>query len=762
MNTIKTCRFASIASSAALLVALVAPAAALAGDGDEHLFDFRLDPVVFELLFTDVNTNSSKFEEYRDMDSDALIRRFRLIGESRDRDRVFDLDVMNAGRADARYTMRYGNSGRYSVLFDYNVIPHRFGNDGRILHSIFGAPGVLSISDTTQQTLQDAIDAAVAGSVPINYTFLQAQLQPFIDTATVISPALERKRSRALIEVGKLSTMSWTIDLKQETREGSRPYGGTFGFNNAIELPEPIDYNTVNAEISGEWKGRRGGARFGASVSSFQNDVDTLIYDSPWRLVDATADNAYIAPSSSAIEGPSRGRNALSPDNRAGQAYVSGHARLGQSGWFNGQVSFGQMKQDEPLLPHTINTAINNVNVPLLPFDDASLLANRPATSADADVKTLHVTANAGTKIGKKGSVKFRARYYDYDNRSPMISMPGYVRMDAVWEDIPRITVPYEYTKQKVGVEFGYDPSTKTHLAFGYDLESWDREFREIDGSDEDIFHFTIDSRASDRVTFRGGWEYGDRSTDPYATEAQLLSFTDPLREVDNLFELRKYDEAEREYDAGHLSAVIMASDAVSVTLGASLRDDEYGDSGTYGLVSEELLQYSAEVGYTPHERLSFFLFGHFADRESFQKARDSGGSVSPDPEDDWSLTLTEDTLTAGLGLNARISDLWRVDVSGSWSDSDGDSEFSAPVGGATPISFDEYDDNEWMVYRARFGVTASEHVDMGINLIREEFVTNRFQRDGLMPYLRGTLVLDANDGDYDANILALDMTISF
>ncbi len=748
---------------ALLLVPFASSPISLADDQDGSFFDLELNPFLFEILFTDVDTNSSKFEEYRDMESDALIRKLRLFGELGDPNRTFGFDIENASRADERYTMYYQSSGRYSLMLDYNVIPHRFGNDGRMLHSLASGPDDLTISDTTQQTLQDAVETQLGGGGSIGFDFLRDQLQPFIDTATLVDPGLDRRRARLTFDIGKMKRLAWKVDIQQETREGSRPYGATFGFSNAIELPEPIKYDTRSAEISGEWKAHRGGLRFGLNISSFENKIDTLTYDNPWRLVDSTDSNAYSSPGTRSIGGPSAGRNALSPDNQAGRVFAAGHAKLGQKGWLNANLSLGRMEQDEPLLPYTINTAINEFSASAPAPFQASDPANLPVRNADTKVDVLHFTANAGTRIGKKGSVKFRARYYDYDNQSPMIEMPGYVRMDAVWEDIPRVTIPYSYTRQKVGVEFGFDPTPKTHLALGYDLKSWDRDFREIDKSDEDIIHFTVDTRAFKNVTLRGGWEYGNRTTDDYDVEAQLVTFLDPDEEINNQPGLRKYDEAERTYNEGRFSAFILAGDAVTITVGTTFRDEDY-DESEFGLQSEEIMQYNAEVSYMPHERFSFFVFGHRADRETFQRARQSGGLLSTSPLDDWELQLTEVTNTFGLGLNSRFGDRWTLDVTGSWSDSDGESDFFSPPGG-TPdgaTGFDEYDDNEWIVYSARLGFKASEHIRAGIKFQHDEFETNRFSRDGVAPYLPGALILDFNDGDYSADLLMVDMTVLF
>jgi hypothetical protein len=88
--------------------------------GSAKGFTFRFDPLVIGAIDTDVDTNSSKFQEYRDLRSGFTLG-FDLFGESADGERNLNFSTDNAGRRDARYTLNYGVPGRYNVLFDYNI-----------------------------------------------------------------------------------------------------------------------------------------------------------------------------------------------------------------------------------------------------------------------------------------------------------------------------------------------------------------------------------------------------------------------------------------------------------------------------------------------------------------------------------------------------------------------------------------------------------------------------------------------------------------
>ena len=69
-----------------------------------------------------------------------------------------------------------------------------------------------------------------------------------------------------------------------------------FGFGNVVELPEPIDYSTDGATLSGELNGKKGGLTFGYRYSAFKNDVGEMIFDNPFRITDSTDPSAYTAP----------------------------------------------------------------------------------------------------------------------------------------------------------------------------------------------------------------------------------------------------------------------------------------------------------------------------------------------------------------------------------------------------------------------------------------------------------------------------------
>jgi MtrB/PioB family decaheme-associated outer membrane protein len=755
-------RLTALAAGAILWASLAPLAAQEAAQGEAKGFSFRVDQFVLTYLNSDSDTDSAKFIEYRDLE-DGVTGSLRLSGESADGERYLDLAADNIAYDDARYRFGYGSVGRYSIAVDYNLIVHNFGNNGKMLFTRTGA-GRYEVADATQQALQSAI---TANQRLLTFPFLNNLVQPFLANATVVDVGLQRDRLLVRADLGRMAAFNWGAEFFQEKRDGTRPFGATFGFNNITELPEPIDYTTQDAELSGEWNSERAGLRFGYRTSKFENDVPTVIWDNPFRFTSSTDASAYQAPGTASVNGSALGFADLAPDNEANTLFLSGRARFGQSWFVNGSASYINMKQDDALLPYTLNTSLQGINFDGSRFDPTNV-ANLPERNADNEVDVMTATAQAGTDLGENFDLTFRYRFYDYDNKSKRIEFPGYVRYHGVWEDIARISVPYGYTREDASAELGWDINAKSRLALSYGLQSWDREFREVESSDEDILRLTFDTRPMDRLTLRARYEIGDRSIDGYDVEAAEASFVEP--EAVTLPEsLRRYDEAERSYDDYNLQAQWFATDAWNFTFGVTGRDEDY-DESELGLQSDDIFQYNAELAFVPSDAMTLYLFGQWADRQTFMVSRQSGATPSTNPLDNWQVDFDESTATLGLGFTANFAKSWTADLSVRRSDSNGDADFTAFPGGAPLASpprtaaqdFSNYEDTELTAALAKLGYKINDRFSLGLGYLWEDYTIDSFILQDLQNYLPGALLLNANNGDYTGKVLYFDLGIKF
>ena len=390
-------RFTTLAAAAVLLTSVPASA-----DDGSQAFSLHLDELVIAIAEVDVDTDSAKFSEYRDTSQGLLIPRLQLSGATEDHNRHLDLLLARVGRDDARYLFDYGYSGKYELSVDYNRIPHRFGNNGRTLFSQTG-PGRYEIADPVQGVLQTAIGTQFAANrAGVNFAFLNNLLQPFLAAEAPIDIGLQRDRTRADLAVRDMTGLDWSLSVTHENRTGNRAYGAAFGFNNVTELAEPIDYDTTGAELKGEWTGKTSGVQVGYRYSKFENQISTLIWDNPFRRTDSTDASAYLSPSSSSVGGSSLGIADLAPENDAGSLFLSGRARFGGHWNASGAVTYTEMKQDDRLLPFTLNTSIIGDN----PFTGATFRATDPsalpATSAGAEADALSLYSNLNGRFADR------------------------------------------------------------------------------------------------------------------------------------------------------------------------------------------------------------------------------------------------------------------------------------------------------------------------------------------------------------------------
>ena len=469
----------------------------------------------------DVDSNSSKFLEYRDIPNGAVGQYFRVFGQ---KDGLrYDLLGGNIQQRDAFYRTRIGNN-TWRLDGTYVAIPHNFGFDGKTLLQNT-SPGVWRISDTLQSAFQAANQAQFAlRPAGVAYAFLNNLVSPSLTAVNPVDLGLDRQRGNLVFRLTPSKPVDIRISYFHEKRTGDRAASGTsFGFGNVVELPEALQYITQDVGADAQYEGKWGVVRAGLHYNWFDNKIHSFAFDNPFRFTDATDPSAYTAPASGSIGGPNYGRMALAPMtardpapdiDRARREHESFRELLASLGTtlrlpsrtrISADVSIGSWNQDKTaFIPYTTNTAVRIPGSTLLPTDTASLPAQR--LDGKADVTSL--SAMFSSRPADKVSVTARFRRYEMDNKTGRISLPGYVRFDGVWEDIPRISVPYGYTTDRFDATVGYDFGILT-LEGGYKHTKYDRTFRETESTSENGFVFNADLKPVDWALVRGVYEHG-------------------------------------------------------------------------------------------------------------------------------------------------------------------------------------------------------------------------------------------------------------
>ena len=746
-------RTTRIVLGALALAAWMVPGGLLA---EEPEFEISLDPLVLEGLWLDQDTTSSKFQEYRDL-SDGFRVRLGLQGLSDDFGRLLEVRIINGGKDDAFYGLEYDVAGRWSLELSYDNIPHRFGNDGKVLFTRNASQNAWEIQDPIQAALQAANEAQVAARQNINFAFLNSLIQPYLAVADTIDVGLQRRRTRANLELGKGGAASWNLEYRHEARTGTRNLGTSFGFNNVTELPEPIRYDTTDAILSGTWKWSQGIATAGYRHSRFENDVSTLFFDNPWRITDSTDPSAYSSPgftvnpltgtTSGSIGGARVGFFDLAPDNDMASFFANGRFDLTGRSWLQFSAAWTQFDQDDPLLPMTLNTAIV---APAQPFGSA----NR-----EADMKRLAV--NYGARYDGGWQLGVRYGYQDYSDDSPRYAWDGYVRFHAVLEEIARITVPVSWSRETITASLDKDLDEYGNLGLEIKRDTYEREFRETEETTEDLVALKWDARLGEAMV-RANYEMGDRDFDgAYETEAQEASFVHP-EGINNLPGLRKFDQAARKSDRWNVSVGLPVAEvwALTARLGGSKFDY---DESEFGLTGDETVRYGVDLDRELGEGGSFFVWVERADRDVSQASRQSGATPSVNPLDNWFVDFAEVNDTLGIGW-AKETKQWQARLSGEWVESDGEAEISSPPGGTPNLGFGfgNYEDYERLALSGKLDREITSKIAVGLSVLYEDYTIDSFIRQDLANYLPGALLIFADDGEYAAWSAALRLKLRF
>ena len=592
------------------------------------------------------------------------------------------------------------------------------------------------------------------------------------------------------------------VTYLHERRSGTRAANGTsFGFGNVVETPEPLRYITqdfgVNATYSGSWGVARAGVRF----NDFNSGFETFAFDNPFRVTDGTDASAYTAPATGSRNGAAFGRSALAPDNQAVTEALGATFKLGKKSRLTADVGFGQWRQNQtPFIPWTTNTAIKT------PQGAPATTAPLPAAQLDGKVNTFSLSAFFTTRLTNELGLHARYRRYDFDNKTPRYRLEdGYVRFDAVWENIPRITVPYGYTNDTFDAYATYGKG-----AFGFEA-GWKtvgmaRTFRETEDTRENVFRAVVDAHGSG-VVVRAISEVGSRDYSNYhSVEAEEHSFLPVPGQVSapaNQTVLRRYDQAKRdlvrvggqvEVSPGDGKLSVFASyfhtkfkydqspvgcEDVSLFPGQS-QFCPGGEQKPLGLVGDKYDTFGVEANWAVSARTTLYAFYDYEDGDILQTGRQSGATVNFNPQDVWTANTTTKGHTLGAGADFSFAqEKWVLSLLGRHQNVDGNNDVSLLPGYSTAIyggnpalqtcagapgacAIGAFDDTKLTYLMASVRYRISKLWSAGAGLGYEDYEIKDAQTGNTLNYMPASFFLQANNRDYQAWIGYLTLTYRF
>ncbi len=532
---------------------------------------------------------------------------------------------------EAGQTNNYKIYGEYDqnphLLFSQNLTPFTGGGSGQL--SINPGLAKLSIAPAT-------ITVPAAPNVISNSNNLDLQIDD---------------RNTAMFGFSKIfGKKSWTVEYKRINKNGIQSFGGVVGNHpanpHAVILPAPVDQVTNEILASFAYSGEKVQWQVDYLLSLHDNRKESLLFESPYVGSVGFFDRA----SPFAVGAlPNQGRISREPDHQYHRLSFSGGANLSSTTRISATAEYSFSYQDEELLPYSLNT-------------NTSLL---PRNSAEAKMHILHFTLQANSRLNSKLNLKAKFRHYQTINSTPKtLFMP--VINDTGAQVLPAdqaslFSLPYEYIQDQIQLEGTYKLFRATSLKLGYELEIFDRSFRAVEDTIENIFKISMLLNYLSHITTNLSFSFSTKSGSTYDatqvtnsrhTSAFLTSPTAPL--LAKLQDLRRFDIADRDRFKFGWNFSLVASEFLVFGLNYQLQKDNYTD-GVLGLRDALNQAITIDVNYAFQKESSlfaFFTYNHW-NKDQMGRAHNFGipGSRS-NPNFNWQLETNDKSYTTGTGAH--------------------------------------------------------------------------------------------------------------
>jgi MtrB/PioB family decaheme-associated outer membrane protein len=510
--------------------------------------------------------------------------------------------------------------------------------------------------------------------------------------------------------------LGFNLYVATTKKGGNQPYGMSFSFNNANELPMPLDNRTNDVSTGLEWVNPQGMLRVAWDASWFTNKIHEVIWDNPLRATDT---NPYDASGYSNGNGPARGRMSMPPSNSLNTVSTTGLYKMAPRTTINGMLSFTAMNQNDTLIPWTINNAIANPTV----YASFPNLATLPRTTAEAKVHGLNGMLNFTSRPNSFFGLSMRYRFNDHRNLTPEFDATEYVRFDAVPEETGSPTEQFNIRENTFDVEGTFNVMRYTSLKLGYIYDDFNRTGRAFSDSRDYTLRSSLDVVGNQYVTVRAMFDHATRIGSGFSEASVEEGGSQPG--------LRFYDEADRDRNRGTLIVVVNPLSTVDLTGSVARGRDVYNGPGhEFGLLDNDNTTMTVGAGFTPNDAVSLGVNYGRDKLTTDQKSRNANPAPDPtftDPSRDWTLKNAERVNNFDVFLDLpKAIEKTTVHIAYDYSDSDNALLFGGPrvaalaaIGQFIPLPDVT---NKWHRLSADARYQFSRQVGVGIGYLFEKF----------------------------------------
>lgn len=564
----------------------------------------------------------AKYQEFSEAPRGVFVESFLW------RDRIWDGNTTiwgtHAIRSDQAIAGTYRRP-RWTLAVDYRQTPHNLSFVSRTGYTLI-QPGLQVLPDSLQRANQENPGAYTSTMTD----FLNAANRENLGLRTdVISARLKGRPGQGL---------NFELRGSRRNRAGDKPYGATFGFNNAIEGIEPIRQSMADGEARLGYTRNRVSVEARAGFSAFENDNSVLVWDNPRRLTDI-------------VGTPSKGQLDLYPDNQAWNLMGQVGVQLPRRTAFTASYRFGQSTQNDDWLPYTVNTAVLAPDTFPLPGTQTYAKAN--LTTLDARL-TSHAFSHVGATL--------RLHQHKYDNKTPHWTLSGQVPYDGTWTGTDVTSHPFGNEQLVYGIDVDWNPIKEVGLYGTGEIIDRKHTFREVPEDKENALEGKVRVKPRSWIQADVRYRHGDREIDEFDEE----DYQDDAGAFVEQPDLRRYDVANRVQDLVEASIAWSGVERVTLSANGGYLRNNY-DETDLGLLDE--IRRSAGIDATIHATDRLDLSGSFgwARIDALQRSRQSSGAtlVASDSTD-WEALLKDDLYSAlGTAEFAAIPD--RVTLTASY-----------------------------------------------------------------------------------------------
>lgn len=428
----------------------------------------------------------------------------------------------------------------------------------------------------------------------------------------------------------------------------------------AVVLPAPIDEQTTVVRVRAGYNGRRLVVETRATYTHFDDNIHEVTWQNPYA--------SGLGPN---VDYPNGiGGYATPPDYDLMSYSLSSGYMFSEKVRMTLDAMTSETKQKDSLIGYTVNPLLTVTTPP-------------PVDSIDGKLKTNMFNLALLTRPMARMTVNVRYRYNQRDNEEGRYAWQ-YVRGDGFDQQGPDTALfnrPLDYQRDLYSIEGRYWLPNSTRLGLTYDYTRTDRNYAAVSETKQDTYIFTIAPKRSTHFSHRLEFTVADLAGSTYEWsrsffEEYAVSLIDQIPDDQRWTEhplLRQYQLANQEKAALKWTTSWFPNDkwvVQGILSGQAVRFDK----SELGLTDVHSIAVNLSAEYTPNNTYNSWVWvGYNRDRRD-QMGRDFLGGINKpanqvqppfvegsDPSRNFQVQQGDESWSAGVGLNWKISDKWSM-----------------------------------------------------------------------------------------------------